>query len=234
MKKLLAILLAMVMVLSLFAGCSEKKSSKKKNDKDSSKKDKESTSQTSDSTDGTGSTKGNEATGETTGNGETIELTQWEKAILPENFKNVTVKLEATFLGDDVTKQPDDSIYAINGNMISVGSENDFSESAELIETVNAAMINPVRDLIANKGSVYVTDEGVFTINASECTVNFSVYQAKISATDIVFTLDEDGHLATFECTMVQDITSETEGNIQLQVEATFTFSNYGTTGVSK
>ena len=60
MKKFLAVLLALVMVLSLFAGCSTKSSKKKKSsssrkDDDDDNKKKETTSETG-STDGTGST----------------------------------------------------------------------------------------------------------------------------------------------------------------------------------
>lgn len=69
MKKFLALLLAIVMVLGMLAGCSSKKktSSTKKS---SSKKDKESTSATDDTdgTDGTGST---DDTGSTNGTGNT-------------------------------------------------------------------------------------------------------------------------------------------------------------------
>lgn len=61
MKKLLALLLAMVMVLSLLAGCGDKSSSKK-NNKDDDDDDKRGTITTS-ATDDTGSTGGTEATG---------------------------------------------------------------------------------------------------------------------------------------------------------------------------
>ena len=67
MKKFLALLLAIVMVLGMLAGCSSKKktSSSKKS---SSKKNKESTSATDD-TDGTGSTDDTGSTDSTKGNG---------------------------------------------------------------------------------------------------------------------------------------------------------------------
>ena len=158
----------------------------------------------------------------------------WELAIQPENFNNVTVKLDVTFTDESPVHQPDDNVYAINGNAIRTGSEETFAENAMLVEHVKTLMINPVRDLIANANVLYMVSEGVYTIDTSECAVNYSAYQATITITDAILSLDEDGHLASFDCKMMQDIKIDGEENVKLEMEVTFTFSNYGTTGVSE
>jgi len=222
-KKLLSILCVLLCLCVVLTACSNS---------DNKSKDKNET----EGTKATGSTQaGNATAGEngqtegTNGSGETAK--PWEQAIKPENFNNFTVKLDVAFTDGNTVHDPDNNVYAINGNAVSMDGGKTFDEKAELTEQVKTLMIDPVRNLIANAENVYMNAEGVYSIPSSACALNYSVYQGTISATDIVLTLDADGHLATFSCKMVQDVNIEGEGNVKLEMDVTFTFSNYGTTG---
>lgn len=147
MKKLLALLLAMVMVLSLMAGCGNKSSSKK-NNKDDDDDDKRGTVSTS-ATDDTGSTGGTEATG---GNNNAPTVGKDSNTPTEGNNNAPTEGNNSVTPPSNTDKQFDTGSVKTNkytnefvGISLELGSEWTFLSDAE-IEEVNKQSLGMVGD----------------------------------------------------------------------------------------
>lgn len=171
MKKFLALLLALVMVLGLFAGCSnqKKKSTKKKS---SSKKDKETSSATedTDSTDGTGST---DSTGSTNG----IAIDPDKKPVIAPTQAQPSGGTVRPYPGT-VAGVPVGTLLDEPEKLFDSANVNQIDFTVEMEEDGNAAILHfiIVADANGSGGVVYVgkgdpaKDEVVFEMTGNTLT----------------------------------------------------------------
>lgn len=232
-KKLLSILcvlLCLCLVLTACGNSGSKKSDSKTDKSSSSKTDDKAGTEGTDGSTGTTQTNTGNSTQQTENNntGNSNHDPNWTEAIKPERFNNVTVAMAVEFSDREAADQPDAMTYALNGNMVKM-DDGDFEENAEMAQTIRESMIGIVLKLLDTAVVTYNTADNLYTANGSACWATVMEFKAYITATEIVFTI-ENGNLASFSCHMVQDISSA-QGEETLELDVTFTFRNYGTTG---
>lgn len=255
LKKLLALLMALALVFALAAcgGKSDEDDKKKKKDKDT--EETEETGETDDETEdddeddddigyGKGDEEENEDIGYGKGDEEEDEDIGYGKDDNDENnahapsytlnmgeFNNCSVTMDVVFIADGERNPVEATSYDLDGERIGMNGAA-LEEDAETAYLVRNVMIAPVLNFIADVNDLtYNSAEGAYEADGPvTCEVSFTDNAATLTATDISFTVDADGHLASFSCKMHQEGVSFGE-EVEFNLEVTYTFENYGLIG---
>ena len=246
LKKLLALLMALTLVFALAAcgGKSDEDDKKKKKDEDT--EETEETGETDDETedddedeneddDDIGYGKGDEEENEDIGYGKDDE--DENNAHAPSytlnmgEFNNCSVTMDVVFIADGERNPVEATSYDLDGERIGMNGAA-LEEDAETAYLVRNVMIAPVLNFIADVNDLtYNSAEGAYEADGPvSCEVSFTDNAATLTATDISFTVDADGHLASFSCKMHQ-VGVSGEEDVEFNLEVTYTFENYGTIG---
>lgn len=158
-----------------------------------------------------------------------IDESEWNTAVQPSNFNNVTFTYNATFLSgyDDVDPHTDtmkivENVMLMNGQPV---SEEERTETKNVLENVVIA--------IANDFSLFEYDEQNDNYRAIEnltYTATVSGYEVTFIIENALVIIDSDNNIAKITCKMTQSFNEDNGEPTTYVLDAEFTFTDYGTT----
>ncbi len=164
-----------------------------------------------------------------------VDKEQWNTAISPANFNNVTFDIKGTFVsGYDYAAKYGTNEFAylckVDGDKASM---NGMEMPAESVDGLKSTYINTALAIV-NNFEDFTYDAESQTYKATQditYTITVMQYDATITAKNVIVTVDENTMIATIACTMVQDF-EENGTPHQYVLDITFAYSDYGTTEI--
>lgn len=167
---------------------------------------------------------------------EGISEEEWNAAIQPSNFDNVTFAFSGSFLKADIDAESFDYNCKIDGNNATMDDlirGEHMQLDAEAITALKDTYINTATAIVENFDNfTYDKDSKAYKSNQDIVyTVTIAGLEATITAKAVSVTLDANLNIASIACTMIQDFVENATPK-QYTLDITFTYSDYGTTVV--
>lgn len=157
---------------------------------------------------------------------------KWGEILNKDNFQNVTVLCESSFLSGHEEDEPvQTNLVKVDGEKLSLNGEIDTDPNT--LASVRSVFVDLAIELIGDfKQFTLDKETGAFTCDGPLTgTATVNGYTAAITCENVTVTLGKDNTLAKIICKMTQDITAG-EMSQQFVLDVTFTYSDYGTTTV--
>ena len=161
-----------------------------------------------------------------------ISEEQWEQAIAPESFDNVTFTMQGDFVSGYEYGEAFIYVYKLSGNK-AVETTEGFILDAEEVQALKSVYINTAVAILENFNDFEYDEANKVFKSKTDVTysVNVMGQDATIISKNVKVTFDEDKNIAEIETEMTQQFI-ESGKSKEYVLNVKFTYSDYGTTVV--
>lgn len=172
---------------------------------------------------------------------ENLTKEEWQQALAAPNFENVTIRYEYTnegLLTKQIAKFTKDGVYrkmeSFDAEGKATGEHDIYCEGEEATQQ---------RNLFLQTFLAIVEDRDNFEYNETTKLYTAKNAEARIDQADGIYltekmkdgklAFNKDGNVDTFECNLTESIYMANELKQSINIDVTWTFSNYGTTVIT-
>lgn len=161
-----------------------------------------------------------------------ISKEQWEQAIAPESFDNVTFTMQGDFVSGYEYGEPFSYSYKLAGNK-AVETTEGFVLDAVEVQALKSVYINTAAAVLENFDNFEYDEVNKVFKSKNDITysVNVMGQNATIIAKNVEVTFDTDKNIAEIETEMIQQFVESGKSN-EYVLNVKFEYSDYGTTVV--
>ena len=172
---------------------------------------------------------------------ENLTKEEWQQALAAPNFENVTIRYEYTnegLLTKQIAKFTKDGVYrkmeSFDAEGKATGEHDIYCEGEEATQQRNLFLQTFLAIVEDRDNFEYDETTKLYTAKNAEARIDQSeglYLTEKVKDGKLAF--NKDGNVDTFECNLTESIYMANELKQSINIDVTWTFSNYGTTVIT-